>query len=231
MKRMLIGIVLVTGMGMVPGLDAAATDWAVGETWVYRHEGFRPFAPPGQTAEIPRTRKILSIQGEGAEKRWLLEERWGEGEGPAAVSFIDAAKGMDKVEMGENFSILFRPAIPVDWSGLKPGEEKKVESESRFNGNTSKIQYEAKRLEDENVTVPAGEFKNTTRVQVEMTMTFNTDQGSRTFKMLETYWYHPDANGFVKEQIEMVPLEGQDAPDQPMKGTSVLLSHTQEKKE
>lgn len=231
MRSVLIGMGLIICIGLAPGLDAAAKDWAVGETWVYQHQGFRPFARPDQIQDTSRTRKILSIQGEGAEKRWLLEEKWGTGEGPAAVSYIDASRCMDKTVMGENFSIGFKPGIPVDWSGLKPGEEKKVDTETTMGDNQSKIQYVAKRLADETVTVPAGEFKNAVQVQVVMTMTFNTDQGERSFKMTETYWYHPDANGFVKEAIEFTPPAGGEGPRDPMKGTSVLQSHTLEKKE
>ncbi|MFB3785190.1 MAG: hypothetical protein ACE15F_02350 [bacterium] len=231
MKSVLIGIGLIGLIGLAPVWDAAAKDWAVGETWVYEHQGFRPFSPPDQNQDTVRTRKILSIQGEGAEKRWLLEEKWGTGEGPAAVWYLDAAKSSDKTEMGENFTISFKPAIPVDWSGLKPGEEKKVETETTMGDNTSKIQYVAKRLADETVTVPAGEFKNAVQVQVVMTMTFNTDQGERSFKMTETYWYHPDVNGFVKETFDFTPPAGGEGPRDPLKGTSVLKSHAVEKKE
>jgi hypothetical protein len=60
------------------------------------------------------------------------------------------------------------------------------------------IEYAAKRLKDETITIPAGEFKNCQHVQIISSM---QNEMGQTVKNKTDHWYHPKVRNFVKEVI------------------------------
>ena len=120
------------------------------------------------------------------------------------------------------------PGYPFDYLNLKPGEEKKLEVKFRFGEDRSfPLRLTAKRVQDETVKVPSGEFENCIHIQCEETVTFTSPDGDEiTITTKRQQWYHPKVNGLVKEIFTReAPDGGSDT------GTSELKSYAKEKKE
>ncbi len=226
-KRYLLFVVLT--VGMFAGLSVSADEWKVGEKWIYEHEGSRPSFRPDQVIDGDRVREVLSIKGEGDQKRWLLKEQWGKNDERPLTLHMDSKKMIHQMDMGSDRTIEYSKPIPGDWSDLKTDGEKTVESTVSF-GQDVPVKYVGKRLKDETVKTPAGEFKNCQHVQVLYTLTFSGDQGTFTLKTKYDYWYHSKANGMVKESFSMTTPAFGDQESREVKGTSVLKSHSIEKK-
>lgn len=80
------------------------------------------------------------------------------------------------------------------------------------------IEYVAKCLKDETISVPAGEFKNCRHVQIISSM---QNEMGQTVKSKVDHWYHPKVKSLVKEII-ITNYQS----DGSYSATSVLKSYT-----
>ena len=119
----LVAVMLVT----LVVADGQAEDWKVGEKWAYQHEGPVPFSDPSSRIEGDRTMEVIAIQGEGAEKRYLLKNHWGTTDINPSTSYIDVKNLIHKIDVQDMVVILFDPPFPAIWT-LKAGEEKSGDS-------------------------------------------------------------------------------------------------------
>ncbi|MEW6237839.1 MAG: hypothetical protein AB1656_20830 [Candidatus Omnitrophota bacterium] len=219
-------------MGMVlAGLSAtafAADPWMVGEKWTYQHEGDVPFRPPGTKIVGDRTREVIAVQGESEKKRWIIQEKWGDNDEQPAKHHVDAKRMNDKIEMGENAALIIDPPFPFDYMDLKAGEEKKYEPKFQWNENPPMtIKITAKRVEDESIKAPAGEFKDCAHVISEETFGFTGQDGQAVaITTMREFWLHPSVNGFVKWSFST------QVPGRPeaSTGTGLLKAYSKEKK-
>ncbi len=225
--------VVVTSLGILiavfmAGIAQAGDPYAVGEKWVYRHEGAVPMRPPDFTISGDRTREVMEIKGEGEAKRWMIQELWGSGDEWAGKRAVSADRMYDRIESGEDRVSNVKPAYPYELMGLKPDEEKKFESEFQFGEDWKfPIVMTAKRVKDETVKVPAGEFENCIHVVYEETATFTGQDGNEMkITTKREQWLHPKVNGLVKEIYTAQGPNGETD-----KGTSELKSYAKEKKE
>lgn len=213
LKQILVIVMLVP----VAGGNVLGADWKVGEKWVYKHEGPRPYTGPSSTVEGDRTVEVTAIQGEGAEKRYLLKNWWGTGDANPATSYIDPNNMIHKLDI-ENMAVLtITPPIPAIWS-LKIGEKKVIKASLDFGGFAIPVEYVATRLKNETITVPAGEFKDCQHVQVVSTM--QNEMGEPVKNKAET-WYHPKVKNSVKDVI-ITGYQGENS----YASTSLLKSYT-----
>jgi len=218
MCRTKLLIVIVTLTVLTCG-SVYAEDWKVGEKWTYKHEGPRPFADSSAAVQGDRTAEVIAIKGEGADRRFLLKNLWGTEDANPSVTHIDSKKLLHKVDI-ENLGVLaFTPPVPAIWS-LKPGEQKTLKTKMDVAGFSLAIEYLAKRLKDETITVPAGKFKDCQHVQV---MTSTQDATGQPVKHKQDYWYHPKVGNLVRD-IVVTNHEGGTS----YTSTSVLKSHTKE---
>jgi len=219
-------------MGMVlAGLSAtafAADPFAVGEKWTYQHEGDIPFRQPGTAIVGDRTREVLAIQGENEKKRWIIQEKWGDNDERPAKYHVDAKRMNDKIAMGDNDALTIDPPYPFDYIDLKPGEEKKYEPKFQWGDNPPMaIKITAKRVEDETLKTPAGEFKDCAHVKCEETFGFTGQDGqTMAFTTKRDLWLHPSVNGFVKWSFTTQITGRTEAST----GTSILKAYSKEKK-
>lgn len=230
MKRVLwmIPVLAVAVLFMANGVNA--DELKVGETWVFKHEGARPMGPPNENFDGDRVREVVSTEGESEKKVWVIKEIWGENDNRVSYTFVNAKKMISKVEVGENRNaISFEPAIPMVYTQLKPDEEKTYKSNFSWqNGPSIPMTIKAKRLKNETVKVPAGEYKDCIHAMLEETITFTTNSGeSMTIYNTREVWYHMDVNGMVKETFTTKRPNS----DQQITGTSLLKSYSKEKKE
>ncbi len=207
----------VVTLGVLAGGSLYAEDWKVGEKWVYRHEGPRPYGDASMTVNGDRTTEVTAIQGEGAARRYLLKNQWGKDDANPTISHIDPNNMLHKMEIESVVVILFDPPIPAIWS-MKVGEEKVLKTQMDLGGFPLPIEYVAKRLKDETLTVPAGEFKDCQHVQVVSTMQSDAVPNGKT--KLDC-WYHPAVRNLVKEVV-VTNYQG----DNSYTATGTLKSHT-----
>ncbi len=220
-----VGIVLI---GCLSCFAQADDPFAVGEKWTYEHDGAIPMRPPDSTITGDRTREVVVIQGDGEEKRWVILEAWGDDDEWAGKRFVGADRMYDRMEGGGDRVITINPATLYDGLNLKPGEEKNLESTFEFGADWSfPMKLTAKRVKDETIKVPAGEFENCIHVQSEEAVTFTPPNGDEmTITTKRKQWFHSDVNGLVKEIFMIgLPNGGEE------KGVSELKLYTKAEKE
>jgi len=210
-------ILVFAGFITLSGGIAFGEDWQVGEKWIYKHEGPRPYADPSAIVKGDRTAEVIAIKGEGAEKQYLLKNMWGSEDPNPSTSYIDSKNMLHKIDIEFMFTLLITPPVPIFW-GLKPGEEKTFKSKLEFAGMSIPIEYTAKRMKDETITVPAGKFENCRHVQIISSM---QNENGQTVKNKEEYWYHPKVRNLVKGVI-ITNYQGDDS----YTSTNLLKSYT-----
>lgn len=226
-KVFLVGFGIIA-VGVMAGTVEAADPFTVGEKWTYKHEGAVPMRPPGYTITGDRVREVLGVQGESEKRRWSIREQWGDDDEWAGERLVCAERLFDKMEArGGEMVTTVDPAYPFDFLNLKPGEEKKLKSTFQFGEQFSfPIEATAKRVKDETVKVPAGEFENCVHIECEETVTFSPPDGDEMkITTKREQWYHPKVNGMVKEIYTTQTFNGGTN-----KGTSELKSYSKEKK-
>ena len=197
--------------------SAYAEDWKVGEKWVYKHEGPRPFSDASNMVKGDRTAEVTAIKGEGANKRYLLKNVWGTEDANPTTSYIDPRNRLHKIEIQYMAVLLLAPPVPTVWP-LKAGEQKTLKTKMDAGGFSVPIEYVGKRLKDETVTVPAGKFENCQHVQIIITM---QNEMGQPVKGKTEYWYHPKVRNLVKE-VTVTNYQGENS----YTATSLLKSHT-----
>jgi hypothetical protein len=193
-----------------------AEDWKVGEKWTYQHEGPRPYSDGTTMVKGDRTVEVTAIQGEADQKRYLLKNQWGTEDANPSTSHIDAKNMIHKIDIQNMAVLTLDPPIPALWT-LKVGEEKTLKTNMDFAGFALTVEYKAKRLPDESLTVPAGTFKNCQHFQIVSTM--QSDMMPTTKNKMD-YWHHPKVKNLVKE-VTVTNCEA----DNSYTGTSVLKSY------
>jgi len=205
-----------------------ADEFTVGEKWVYQHAGSRSSGSIGQPVDGDRIREIVSTTEEKGEQRWVLSEQWGTNDPVSSKMFICAERLIHKVDAGAQM-LAFKPPVKLDSMDLKPGEEKIFKSKITDKDNFYQFEWKVKGLSKETIKVPAGEFKDCTKVDATVTVSVPGAEGFNIV-MKYRYWYHPDVNGFVKEEFRFSP-PGQDPKNtKTFKGVSTLKSYTVGKK-
>jgi len=210
-------LLVVAALLILSGGNVYAEDWKVGEKWTYKHEGPRPFADPSATIQGDLTVEVTAIKGEGADKRFLLKTLWGTEDANPTTTYIDTKKMIHKIDIGYLGSLGFTPPIPAIWL-LKPGEQKTIKTQMDIAGFSLNIEYLAKRLKNETITVPAGKFENCQHIQV---ITSTQDETGQPVKHKQDYWYHPKIGNLIKDVV-VSNYQG----DNSYTSTSVLKSHT-----
>jgi len=208
---------IIAGLAILSGGNVYAEDWKVGEKWTYKHEGPRPYADSSATVKGDRKVEVIAIKGEEEEKQYLLKNILGSEDPNPTTSYIDSKNMLHKIEIENMFTFVVTPPIPAIWR-LKPGEEKTVKANMEIADFSIPVEYVAKRLKDETITVPAGEFINCQHVQIISSLQNETGQ---TVKNKQEYWYHSKARNLIKEII-VTNYQGNNS----YTSTSLLNSHT-----
>lgn len=211
---LLLGLTILT---FVPRVVFASDAMLQGEKWVYEHEGYRPMTNPPQAVEGDRVNEVVDVKGEGEAKRWSLRHTWGTSDDNPPLLQLDAQRRLHQVDV-ELMSVKFDPPLPLEWPELEVGESTTFLTTLSMTGFELPIRYEANRLPDETVIVPAGTFENCRRVRV---IAHAKDLQGQDTQTRNDVWFHPRAHGLVKE-ITIVNYTSADS----YSSTSSLKSHT-----
>ena len=210
-------LMVIAGLVILSCGNVYAEDWKMGEKWTYKHEGPRPFADSSATIQGDRTVEVIAIKGEGADKRFLLKTLWGTKDANPSTTYVDSKKMIHKIDIEYLGALGFTPPVPAIWL-LKQGEQKTLKTQMDVAGFSLNIEYKAKRLKDETITVPAGKFKNCQHVQI---ITSTQDATGQPVKHKQDYWYHSKVGNLVKDVVVT-----NDKSDNSYTATSLLKSHT-----
>ena len=210
-----IFLVIVT-LVILTGGSAYGASWKVGERWIFKHEGPRPYSDSSAKVIGDRTLEVIAVQGEGTDKRYLLKNMWGTEDANPTTSYIDPNNMIHKIDIEFLGTLLIKPPLPVFWP-LKPGQQKVLKTEMEIMGFSFPVEYAAKCLKNETITVPAGKFKDCQHIQVVSTM---QNEMGQTVKSRVDHWHHPKTKSLVKEII-ITNYQG----DNSYTATSVLKSY------
>src|SRR5690606_4900041 len=138
-----------------------------------------------------RVREVLSVEGEGDEQRWLIQEQWGSNDDRAGKRYVNADRAYDKIVAGD-WNTTVSPAFPFDLVSLEADEEMTQKSTFQFGDFSFPIQLVAKRVADETIEVPAGTYENCTHIESKETVTFTNQNGEeRNIVTVRHQWFHP----------------------------------------
>lgn len=226
MKRMGLLLMVAAWLAVVAVGMSAADSYQVGEKWIYRHEGPRPWTDPDVPVKGDRIVTIVSSEGEEADRLWVMKQQWGE-EGEPTGMYFNREKQIVKLASAER-SILYTPPMPMDFSILKTGEEKTFESRIAAPGNVNPatLRLEVKRLPDETLQVPAGEFTDCCHVQFKTSIIFTQDNQITTAFYRQEMWTNPKVNGIVKEIYTFDPVNAGGRMIKGYQSVSELKSYT-----
>lgn len=198
---------------------AADVKYEDGETWTFEVKGPRPWFPGDVNGD--RVIEITKVGEEGYE----AEEEWGSQDNGPIVLTINKEGQQTKLEVGE-FVMEYKLPIPYQFLDLlKVDEEKDFGKFENDSGQFSmSMTTKVKREKDEDITVPAGEFKGCQHYVVSNTFAFDGDQGEVKREMTRHIWAHKDVNGIVKDVYEYQAF-GPDAGDDKIKGEAALKKH------
>lgn len=201
----------------------------VGETWVFEHHGVRTSGTIGQPVDGRRIQEVVSTHEVEGIKAWIMRDKWGDSDVEPARYFLDAKRNLIRVEYGASIAT---PSTPIRFClyDLKPGEEKSMKTVMKSETDETDISIHYSRLVDETLQLPAGEFQNCQKVKMVMTIVSEQTQ-NKPLDLHYMLWYHPKANGMVKESFLFMPpsQDGQNQP--PLSGVSLLKSYTPAPKE
>lgn len=195
--------------------------WVKGETWNYHHEGPVPFRGPESTIDGDRVLKVLNVKEADSETMWTLNENWGESDDAPRTLTVDADRKIHRMLWGDD-GIQYDPPMRMDYTSLKPGEETTETINVKFGDGGMKSIIVAKRMPDEDVTVPAGTFKSCSYVKIDMKL----KMGEMEMPINHEIWYHPKANFMVKEKYEFKAIQVGDREWGGHTSVSELKSHT-----
>ena len=213
-KADMLTVIVVTAALL--GAGAYAEDWTVGEKWVYKHEGPRPFSTASTEVKGDRTVEVIATKDEGVNKRYVLKTVWGAEDQMPTTAYIDPNNLLHKIEIQYMGVMTLKPPVPSIWR-LKPGEQKTLKATMEIAGFSIPIEYVAKRLKDETVTAPAGKFEKCQHVQI---MISSQNQMGQPVKHKQDYWYHPKVRNLVMDKV-VTNFEGGAS----YTATSTLKSH------
>lgn len=175
--------------------------WTTGETWRYKHEGPIPFLGDQSKVVGDRVIQIVEVKETDGEKRWELRENWGENNTPRTFT-VDAERKAHLLDWDGDV-VRYEPPLPMDYSSLAPAAEQTKDVMLKYGEVGIQCNIVAKRMPDQDILVPAGEFKQCAHVKITMTMHYGSLKQPIDYQV----WYHPRANFIVKEQYHFKAMK------------------------
>ncbi len=205
MKKWKILILVLIGIIGMAGASEKDDLFQTGEKWIYKHQGPKPGSLNPKKLNGDRIRKCLSSQGNNENKRWVVEEKYPTEEG--FRYFIDRNRLVNKIETGFDTTVHFNPPIPFDCQILQKDEEKEYHSEFNFGRLLVSYMVKSKRLKNETVIVPAGEFNDCHHYHNITIITFRNESAKTVIRLTQDVFYHPKAHGIVMEISKRSPVD------------------------
>jgi len=214
-----------------PALQAG---FEVGQRWQYRHEGPRPGSVEPNAIDGERIVRVLSA-GEGPEAtQWTIEERFTRDPRIVGRLYVGQDGLLAAIEIenekGETARLRYDPPAPYQPVEMKAGERRTIETTLRMDSanfglpSTTVIE----RLEDQTLTTPAGQFTDCLHYKSTSTSTVDIKIAKIPITEERERWYHPAANGMIKEVYRRGPFKFLGWSREGYTATSTLTAHGKE---
>lgn len=196
---------------------------AIGTKWTYQHIGLRSAGNIGLPMNGDRTREIIALREIDGNKLWESRETWGNDDADPVRYLYDEEGRVHQIEQGAEIETI-SPPLAFDFVDMKAGDVRELESIGKMSEGDLRFQIKATRLLDETIEVPAGIFKNCQKVQIVVTC-YHPRFNNIPFQLIYMCWYHPKANGMVKESFKGNPPVSGGEWKEPITGVSLLKSY------
>lgn len=197
----------------------------VGTKWTYQHFGMRTSGNIGMPVNGDRVREIVAVHEKDGVKLWESQETWGVEDIDPVRIFYDNEGLVQQIEQGAEYAIL-NPPVAFDYPDMKPGEVKEFETVEKTSEGDIRVQAKVTRLLDETIDTPSGVYKNCLKSQIAITC-YHPKFNNSPFQLLYMCWYHPKANGMVKESFKGNPPVNGGEWKEPLFGVSLLKSYAE----
>jgi len=228
--RLAAAVVLQLASFVAAGDLTAEVQFEVGQKWVYQHEGPRPGNMEPNAIDGQRIRHVLAVDKEQEHPRWIVQERFTNDEKATSLLFIDHERQLTSFEIvgenGEPLLMTYGTPVPYQVPQLAVDDEKTYETTLLMGPKQIALPSKSviRRLADETIVTPAGEFVNCHHYHTESESTFDFKVTKITMTDQRDQWYHPSVNGLVKEVYSKGPIKYYVWSCEGYTSTSVLTS-------
>lgn len=205
----LVGLLCHTGWA---GQDAKEP-FEVGQRWEYRHEGPRPGSFEPNDIDGERIIHVIGVVEEPEGKQWIIEDRFTGDEKATGQLYVNQKRQLTAIEFknekGEKAKLKYDTPIPYQIMKMDIGQEKTVETSLKLVSGDFAIPSTMviRRLDNETITTPAGEFADCWHFIFKTKSTFKIKIIKIPTTEERERWYHPGTNGLVKEVYRKDPIK------------------------
>ena len=214
--------------------QVAKEPFEVGQRWEYRHEGPRPGSMEPNAIDGERIMHVIAVVEKPEGKQWIIEERFTKGENVVGRLHVNEERLLTAIEIenakGEAATLRYDPPVPHQVTELTVGEEKILETSLKMDSAkfTLPSTIVIRRLDNETITTPAGEFVDCRHYKTTTKSIFNIKIAKIPFTEERERWYHPKVNGLVKEVYRKGPVKFLAWSQKGYMATSVLTASGEE---
>ncbi|UCD49096.1 MAG: hypothetical protein JSW27_16370 [Phycisphaerales bacterium] len=227
-SRAMVARLLFLIVSLLPA-GGRAVAYEVGQRWVYQHQGPR-FGSTEPNA-IDGQRILLVIGGpDQGHPHWLLEERYTADEavvGRLHVTQEQQLTGFDiENDKGEVATLTYDTPMAYPIPQLEVGQEQTIVNVLRTESPkfVMPVEIVIRRLADETIITPAGEFADCVHYRTTTHSTFDVKVASVPVSEQRDRWYHKSVSGVVKEVYRKDPVKFLAWTQEGYTATSVLAA-------
>ena len=206
------GLLLGLFCGLACGAQGAAAKFEVGQRWVYRHEGPRPGSVEPNVIDGQRILHVISRVEEQDETTWVIEETFTNSMEVIGRLYVDEARRLTALDIendkGEVAALYYDPPVPYQVAEMDVGRAETIETTLRVKSADFALPstITIRRLENETITTPAGEFADCLHYTVTSRSTIDIKLAKIRITEQRRRWYHPRVHGLVKEVYRREPV-------------------------
>ncbi len=185
--------------------------FVVGQQWQYDHEGPRPGAMEPNAIDGQRILQVVSETELDGHTVWAIEERFTQDPNGVGLMFVDDRGLLGSLKVmnakGESMTLTYDSAIAYQTMAMGVGEQRVVETRLVSGDGKFKvpIRMEVKRLEDETLVTPAGEFQGCRHLEFVTESVIDLKLVKIPFQETRHRWYSDEVHGLVKEVYQKAP--------------------------
>ncbi len=189
----------------------ASVQFEVGRYWEYEHRGPRPGAMEPNAIDGQRILQVVSETELDGHTVWAIEERFTNDPNGVGLMSVDDRGLLQSLKVmnakGESMTLTYDSAIAYQTMAIDVGEQRVVETRLVSGDEKFKvpIRMEVKRLEDETLVTPAGEFLACRHLEFVTKSVIDLKLVKIPFEETRHRWYSDEVHGLVKEVYQKAP--------------------------
>jgi hypothetical protein len=224
-----VAVILVFLIVSLLATGGQAAAYEVGQRWVYEHQGPRFGSTEPNAIDGQRTLLVIGGPQQG-HLYWVLQERYSEDEAVVSRLHVSEEQGLIGFDIendkGEVATMTYDTPMAYPVPKLEVGQEKTIENVLRMDAHelALPVRIVMRRLADETITTPAGQFADCPHYQTTTHTTINVKVAKVPVSEQRDRWYHASVNGSVKEVYRKDPVKFLAWSQEGYTATSVLAA-------